>query len=139
MNINADGYRLPTEMEWEFAARGGNQSQNYIYSGSFNIWEVAWFTYNSNNTTHKIGTKIPNEQGLYDMSGNVWEWCWDWYDPYPIGSYINPTGPGGGDLRIGRGGGWSAQAQYCQISNRPISYPFCRDNSIGFRVVRRIQ
>jgi formylglycine-generating enzyme required for sulfatase activity len=112
MNMDVNGYRLPTEMEWEWAVRGGVPAQQAgtfytLYSGSDNIDEVAW--YDGNNTpngTKPVGTKAPNELGLYDMSGNLWEWCWDWHALHVPGTYLNPTGPDSGLSRCLRGGGF---------------------------------
>ena len=117
-NWTANGYRLPTEMEWMFAARGGNQTHNYTYSGSNTIGDVAWYESNSGNTTHTVGTKAANEQGIFDMSGNVWEWNWDIYGSYPSGSQNNPTGASGGSYRVLRGGGWNDDANVCTVSSR---------------------
>jgi formylglycine-generating enzyme required for sulfatase activity len=111
-------FRLPTEAEWEYAARGGNKSKGYKYSGSNNVDEVAWYTSNSGSTTHAAGTKQSNELGLYDMSGNVWEWCSDWYGSYNGSSQTNPTGANSGSCRVLRGGGWSINARYCRSSCR---------------------
>ena len=116
-------FRLPTEAEWEFAARGGNSSQGYKYSGSNNIDDVAWYESNSNYKTHEVGTKAPNELGLYDMSGNVFEWCQDWYDDYSSSAQTNPTGPTSSNLRVIRGGYWSSSAGDCRVSNRGNDTP----------------
>lgn len=111
--MTGNNYRLPTEAEWEFAARGGNKSHGYEYSGSYDIASVAWYSGNSSEETHPVGTKNPNEQGLYDMSGNVCEWCQDWYSSsYPSYLQANPTGPISGSGRVNRGGRWS---DICQL------------------------
>ena len=117
-------FRLPTEAEWEFAARGGNSSQGYKYSGSNNIVDVAWYTKNSNSKTHEVGTKAPNELGLYDMSGNVWEWCQDWYDYYSSSAQTNPTGPTSGYHHMHRGGSWYGSAGNCRVSRRKFITPY---------------
>ncbi len=144
-NWSADGYRLPTEMEWMFAALGGNQSQGYTYSGSNNIDEVAWWYYNSNIgdgqgiRTHDVGTKAPNELMTYDMSGNVYERCWDiWDSSFPSGSYTNPTGPVSGSTRVKRGGSfYSGIASLCAIANRGVaSTAGAFGYDCGFRVCR---
>ena len=128
-------FRLPTEAEWEFAARGGKQSKGYKYSGSDNIGVVAWYTGNSGGKTHQVGTKEPNELGIYDMSGNVWEWCGDWYGSYSSSAQTNPTGPSSGSYRVLRGGSWYNNAGYCRVSNRSSNYPSYRNDYFGFRVV----
>ena len=133
--ITGRTYRLPTEAEWEFAARGGKQSKGYKYSGSDNIGVVAWYTGNSGGKTHQVGTKEPNELGIYDMSGNVWEWCGDWYGSYSSSAQTNPTGPSSGSTRVLRGGSWNINAGGCRVSIRGISNPSGRDSSLGFRVV----
>ena len=132
----ADGYRLPTEMEWMFAARGGNQSQGYTYSGSNNIDAVAWYWDNSGNTTHTVGTKAANELGIYDMSGNVWEWCWDIYGSYPGGAQTDPHGATSGSGRVGRGGCWLSNAYGCPVSIRDGSSATNSYNYLGFRICR---
>ena len=129
-------FRLPTEAEWEYAARGGNQSKGYKYSGSNSISEVAWYDGNSGDKTHPVGQKTPNELGIYDMSGNVWEWCQDWYSSsaYSSSSQTNPTGPSSGSSRVLRGGSWYYYARYCRVSNRSFSGPAGRNGSSGFRL-----
>ena len=133
--ITGRTYRLPTEAEWEFAARGGKQSKGYKYSGSDNIGVVAWYTGNSGGKTHQVGTKEPNELGIYDMSGNVWEWCGDWYGSYSSSAQTNPTGPSSGSYRVLRGGSWNYNARYCRVSYRSYYYPSYRGISFVFRVV----
>jgi formylglycine-generating enzyme required for sulfatase activity len=140
-DFTKSGYRLPTEAEWEYAARGGNKTHGYLYSGSNNLDTVGWYSSNSNSRTHDVGTKLQNELGLYDMSGNVWEWCWDWYDDYPSFAQVNPTGPLNGTIRIVRGGAWTHEA-YCSLVSRrsweaPIEEPFHARGLLGFRVVRK--
>lgn len=133
--ITGRTYRLPTEAEWEFAARGGKQSKGYKYSGSDNIGDVAWYYENSGSKTHQVGTKEPNELGIYDMSGNVWEWCGDWYGSYSSSAQTNPTGPSSGSYRVLRGGSWGDNAGGCRVSYRDYSDPSYLDYFYGFRVV----
>ncbi len=134
-NWTANGYRLPTEMEWMFAARGGNQTHNYTYSGSNDLNAVGWYYSNSGNTTHTVGTKTANELGTYDMRGNVFEWCWDIYGGYPSGLQTNPTGASSGSLRVERGGSWNNCAATAPF---PIGTRRATGSAanIGFRCVR---
>ena len=138
-------FRLPTEAEWEFAARGGNKSKGYKYSGSNNIDEVAWYDGNSyegnasfmffkKRTTHPVATKSPNELGIYDMSGNVFEWCSDWYGSYSKSSQTNPKSSNSGSIRVGRGGSWLDIAGYCRVSNRYYGSPTYRCDYLGLRL-----
>ena len=128
-------FKLPTEAQWEYAARGGRLSKGYKYSGSNNLGEVGWYGSNSGNCTHRIGEKQPNELGLYDMSGNVWEWCEDLYGNYSSDSQRDPSGAASGFSRVTRGGSWFGDAGFCRVSNRdsePLGY---RRNYLGFRLV----
>ena len=133
-SLTGKDFRLPTEAEWEYAARGGNKSQGYKYSGSNNLYKVGWYYGNSDNTTHEVGTKSPNELGLYDMSGNVWEWCNDWYGDYNPDAQTNPTGPGSGSDRVDRGGSWFSIARGCRVSYRGGSAPVNRSDNRGLRL-----
>ena len=134
-NYTGRNFRLPTEAEWEFAARGGNYSRHYKYSGSNHIDDVAWYTDNSGNRTHPVGTKQANELGLYDMSGNVWEWCSDWYGSYSSYSQSNPTGATSGFGRVERGGNWCGLARYCCSSHRSYYAPGNSFDDLGLRLV----
>lgn len=136
----ANGYRLPTEAEWEYAAWGGMQSQGYKYSGSEDLDKVAWYCDNSGSRTHEVGTKLPNELGIYDMSGNVWEWCWDWVDGgyYATSPEENPRGPEKGMFRLLRGGSWAFSDYDCRVGSRNGSLPDRRNYDVGFRVLRAI-
>ena len=128
-------YRLPTEAEWEYAARGGKKSQGYKYAGGNTIEEVAWYNQNSDHKTHPVGKKQPNELGLYDMTGNVREWCQDRYGDYTSFAQTNPTGPSSGSYRVLRGGSWYRYARYCRVASRNYIIPSYRDNDLGFRLV----
>ena len=134
-SLTGQNFRLPTEAEWEFAARGGNNSNHYQYSGSNELGDVAWYDGNSGDKTHVVATKQPNELGLYDMSGNVWEWCSDWFGNYSSSSLTNPTGPNSGSNRVNRGGSWSNNARYCRSSYRNYYTPVSSCFNLGLRLV----
>jgi formylglycine-generating enzyme required for sulfatase activity len=130
-------YRLPTEAEWEYATRGGAQSHGYKYSGSNNEHDVAWYNYGiSGNKTHNVGTKKANELGIYDMNGNVWEWCSDWYGDYNSSEQTNPIGAVSGSYRVLRGGSWNCDPQCVRVSTRSCSPPDLRYYHVGFRLAR---
>ena len=131
-------FRLPTEAEWEFAARGGNLGKGCKYAGSDDLDAVAWYDGNSGGQTHDVATKSPNELGLYDMSGNVWEWCQDWYGGYPSEAQTDPQGPDTGSYRVNRGGGWNYIARYCRVSHRYCLNPDYRDQSYGLRLALQV-
>lgn len=130
-------YRLPTEAEWEFVARGGVFGTGTNYAGGNIIDSVAWYNFNSDDRTHAVGTKKPNELGIYDMSGNVWEWCSDWYGTYPAAPQIDPVGPSSGPGRVLRGGSWGYLGGYgCRVACREGNSPHDRKNFLGFRYVK---
>ncbi len=133
-NLTGKNFRLPTEAEWEYAARGGNKSQGYKYSGSNTIGDVAWYSSGSSSMTHDVKTKQANELGIYDMSGNVWEWCQDYYGDYSSSSQTNPTGPTSGFYRVGRGGSWFSNAKGCRVSFRYYYSPGLRYYTLGLRL-----
>jgi formylglycine-generating enzyme required for sulfatase activity len=137
VKLYGGNWRLPTEAEWEFAAKGGNKSKGYIYAGGNDLEKLAWFSdsYGRLTKTQPVGGKKPNELGLYDMSGNVREWCSDWYSPYSVGPQSNPGGPSSGSYRLIRGGSWANAAQSCNIAIRYTEYPTMLNETDGFRVV----
>jgi formylglycine-generating enzyme required for sulfatase activity len=127
-------FRFLTEAEWEFAARGGIKGLGCQFAGTNDVEEAAWYTVNSSNSSHPVGLKMPNELGLYDMSGNVWEWCQDWFAEYSEMTKIDPIGPSTGLLRIIRGGSWLSSGRSCRVSNRHYNAPTDKDNNIGLRL-----
>jgi formylglycine-generating enzyme required for sulfatase activity len=148
-NWSANGYRLPTEMEWSWAAMGANMGADPFavnttgYTKAFagstggnSIGDYAWYSSNSGNKTHPAGSKLPNELGLSDMSGNVWEWCWDWYGSYPAGYQVDYRGAASGTGRVIRGGSWGYDASVCAVAYHSSNGPNYRYYDIGFRVVR---
>jgi len=149
------GYRLPTEAEWEYAARGGNKSKGYKYSGSDNIDDVAWYWQNSgdnyltgdwdentivknNCRTQEVGKKAPNELGIYDMSGNVWEWCSDWYGNYSSSAQTNPYNSTADFFRVARGGSWGNYATHSRVASRRRNSPASASRNLGFRITRTV-
>jgi formylglycine-generating enzyme len=136
-NWTAKGYRLPTEMEWQYAARGGNKTHDFTYSGSNYVTAVAWYSGNSDLALHSTGTRTSNELGLYDMSGNVWEWCWDIYAAdYPAGTQNNPHGVTSGTTRVSRGGAYNTGSASCQVNYRNSTNPSSNVFGHGFRLCR---
>ena len=143
MKIEATGYRLPTEAEWEYATRGAETAINKpVWAGTTTETELknyAWYTENSDNKTHEVKKKLPNGYGLYDMSGNVWEWCWDRYGNYENTDATNPAGALSGANRVVRGGGWCYSASLCHASCRGEEQPAGCNDHLGFRLVRTVQ
>jgi len=141
-NAGASGYRLPTEAQWEYAARGGDPTAAgwaaYTYSGSNTAGDVAWYSVNSGAKTHEVGQKLPNGLGIYDMSGNVGEWCWNWMAAYPAENTtdppIDPTGPSSGAYRVTRGGNWNMEATNARPTFRLYGVPSSSNSMFGFRV-----
>ena len=143
--VSGRAYRLPTEAEWEYAARGGQLSKGYKYAGSNKLREVGWYRENSHFETKAVGLKYPNELGIYDMSGNVWEWCLDWYsreyyyECHRRGMVKNPRGPFEGSYRVVRGGAWFYQSQHCRCVSRTSGSPQDSGGTVGFRLVLPLQ
>jgi len=136
-NCGANGYRLPTEAEWEFAARGGMACRgNFEFSGSNVAGEVAWYRENSGGGTQPVRTLRPNALGIYDMSGNVWEWVWDLWGPYPSVAQTDPAGASSGSFRVLRGGSWGNSAAIVRCAFRVGDAPWGRGGDLGFRLVR---
>lgn len=130
-------FHLPTEAEWEFAARGGKKSKGYLYAGSDDVDEVAWYANNSGGKMHAVGTKKPNELGIYDMSGNAWEWCSDWLAPYSAEAQVNPIGPATGEYHVYHGGGWNHGQRYARSSHRRTTTEGYIKSVLGLRVAIR--
>ncbi len=130
---SANGWRLPTEAEWEYAARAGT---DFKYSGSNDLDEVGWYRENSGGETHRVGDKKPNGWGLYDMSGNVSEWCWELHGSHPSSKQTDPKGPKTGLFRVRRGGSWVGGARYARVSDRSYLGPSYRNYFLGFRLCR---
>jgi formylglycine-generating enzyme required for sulfatase activity len=134
-HITSLHFDLPTEAQWEFAAKGGNKSKNTIFSGSDKIEKVAWYKENSRSMYHIVGTLAPNELGIHDMSGNVWEWCSDYYAPYPSTPLLNPKGPSTGINKVYRGGSWLDNINYTRITNRNCGRADYKMNCLGLRLI----
>lgn len=133
-SLTGENFRMPTETEWEFAARGGNKSKGYKYCGSNTIGDVAWYSKNTLSKTYAVKTKAANELGIYDMSGNVHEWCNDWYGKYNSRAQTYSTGPTTGANRVNRGGSWSSNATYCRCAYRSFNTPSHRLHYLGVRL-----
>ncbi|WP_461253073.1 formylglycine-generating enzyme family protein [Treponema sp. R8-4-B8] len=134
LNKNANGYRLPTEAEWEYACRAGTTTA--YNTGTVINDNTGWYSANSDSKTHPVGQKLANAWGLYDMHGNVWEWCWDWYDNYSSGSQTDPMGASSGTDRVDRGGGWANGTGYMRSASRYKGSPNTQSSGLGFRLVR---
>lgn len=137
-DFTKDGFRLPTEAEWEFAAKGGCKGRQCLYSGSNLVDKVAWYRENSNNMSHPVGLKEPNELGLFDMSGNLWEWCWDLWGLHQPQRQENPKGPESGTERVFRGGTWYQDSYYLRVSHRFRRKPDTTFYGIGFRLAKNV-
>lgn len=134
-SVTGERFSMPTEAQWEYAARGGKFRKSFRYSGGDTIDEVAWYYNNSGNALHPVASKYPNSLGLYDMTGSVWEWCSDWYAPYQGSSQTNPAGPSSGEERVNRGGGWKDFQRSCHISTRSANSPDESYPDLGLRLV----
>lgn len=132
--LTGKAFRLPTEAQWEYAARGGKQTKKYLYSGGDDLDAIAWHYYNASETTHPVKTKLYNELHLYDMSGNVWEWCADWYGAYSADEQTDPTGPAKGEKRVVRGGAWSYMSTYAPVAYRNYCEPGFSWYACGLRL-----
>lgn len=135
---DANGYRLPTEAEWEYAAKGGSNPQGFLYSGSNDPNEIAWYSANSGNKPHEVGDKKPNELGIYDLEGNAWEWCWDYYSPtyYKSSPENDPRGPQSGQTRVYRGGCFKSSIDQLRITKRYSLDPTIKKGTVGIRLVQ---
>ncbi|MCG2759234.1 MAG: formylglycine-generating enzyme family protein [Desulfobacteraceae bacterium] len=138
LNLQEGGnkYRLPTEAEWEYACRAGSTSRFCFGDSDGSLEQYAWYNSNSSNKTHPVAQKKPNEWGLYDMHGNVWEWCQDWFGDYPSGHVADPDGPSSGSFRVRRGGSWFSYAGVCRSASRHDGTPGGRGGHLGFRLAR---
>jgi formylglycine-generating enzyme required for sulfatase activity len=139
-SLTGEKFRLPTEAEWEYAARGGKEyhTDGYQYAGGNDIHTVGWYNENSARESKPVGLKQPNQLGIYDMSGNVREWCQDWYEAYPSTPQTNPQGPENGSNRVYRGGSWNNYAHSTRVSNRDNRSPGNRRNDLGFRLSKTV-
>lgn len=139
INWEANGYRLPTEAEWEFVAKGGNKAQGFAYTGSNNLDEVAWYAKNSKGKPQEVGTLKANELGVYDILGNSWEWCWDNYsaDYYKKSPATDPRGPEKGEHRVYRGGNFNSEESFCRITKRFSLAPTVKTGMVGIRLVQK--
>lgn len=132
--LTGETFRLPTEAQWEYAARGGNKSNGFRFSGSDALDDVAWYCDNSSSSTHPVKTKAPNELGIYDMNGNVDEWCYDVFDSYSYAAQTDPTGPSTGSNRVHRGCSWFDSAEHCRVAYRDGYSPTISGNGLGLRL-----
>ena len=136
LNSQETRYRLPTEAEWEYAARAGSTTAYSFGDDAAELWRYAWYSETAGDATHPVGQLQPNAWGLYDMHGNVWEWVQDWYGPYTAASAVDPEGPASGSDRVIRGGSWFYDAGDCRSAYRRIADPGDRSDNLGFRLVR---